>query len=82
MKRILLLCVVSMITFSVSWAQRTVTGTVTGEDDGSPVPGVNVIVKGTSTGTVTDIDGNYQIGVPEEDGVLVFSFIGFLHYKV
>ena len=82
MKRILLLCVVSMITFSVSWAQRTVTGTVTGEDDGSPVPGVNVIVKGTSTGTVTDIDGNYQIGVPEEDGVLVFSFIGLATEEV
>jgi TonB-dependent SusC/RagA subfamily outer membrane receptor len=82
MKRILLFCVVSMITFSVSWAQRTVTGTVTAEEDGSPVPGVNVIVKGTSAGTVTDIDGAYQIGVPDEGGILVFSFIGLATEEV
>lgn len=82
MKRILLFCVVSMITFSVTWAQRTVTGTVTGEDDGTAVPGVNVIVKGTSAGTVTDIDGKYQIGVPEEGGTLVFSFIGLTTEEV
>jgi TonB-linked SusC/RagA family outer membrane protein len=71
-----------MITFSVTWAQRTVTGTVTGEDDGTAVPGVNVIVKGTSAGTVTDIDGKYQIGVPEEGGILVFSFIGLATEEV
>jgi hypothetical protein len=82
MKRILLFCVASMITFSVSWAQRTVTGTVTGEEDATPVPGVNVIVKGTSVGTVTDIDGKYQIGVPEDGGTLVFSFIGLATEEV
>jgi outer membrane cobalamin receptor len=71
-----------MITFSVSWAQRTVTGTVTGEEDATPVPGVNVIVKGTSVGTVTDIDGKYQIGVPEDGGTLVFSFIGLATEEV
>lgn len=76
------MCVVSMITFSVSWAQRTVTGTVTGEDDGTPIPGVNVIVKGTAAGTVTDIDGKYQIGVPEDGGILVFSFIGLATEEV
>ena len=46
--------------FASAIAQRTVTGTVSAEDNGTPVPGVNVIVKGTSTGTVTDIDGKYQ----------------------
>ena len=77
MKRILLLSMVLVIALSgYVAAQRTVTGAVTGEDDGTPVPGVNVIVKGTSAGTVTDIDGLYQVGVPDEDGVLVFSFIG------
>jgi TonB-linked SusC/RagA family outer membrane protein len=59
-----------------------VTGTVTGEEDGTPVPGVNVIVKGTSGGTVTDIDGKYQIGVPEDGGILVFSFIGLATEEV
>ena len=82
MKRILLLCAVTMMAFTTSWAQRTVTGTVTGEDDGTPVPGVNVIVKGTSAGTVTDIDGKYQIGVPDEGGILVFSFIGLATEEV
>ena len=71
-----------MFVFSATWAQRTVTGTVTGEEDGSPVPGVNVIVKGTSAGTVTDIDGKYQIGVPDEGGILVFSFIGLATEEV
>jgi len=63
-------------------AQRTVTGTVSGEDDGTPVPGVNVVVKGSSTGTVTDIDGKYQVGVPEDGGTLVFSFIGLVTEEV
>lgn len=59
------------------WAQeRTVSGTVTSADDGSTLPGVNVILKGTSTGTVTDVDGNYKLSVPSSGGVLVFSFVG------
>jgi TonB-linked SusC/RagA family outer membrane protein len=82
MKRILLLSLVAMFAFTASWAQRTVTGTVTGEEDGTPVPGVNVIVKGTSAGTVTDIDGKYQIGVPDDGGILVFSFIGLATEEV
>ncbi len=72
-----------MIAFSgYVMAQKTVTGSVTGEEDGTPVPGVNVIVKGTSAGTVTDIDGKYQIGVPDDGGVLVFSFIGLTTEEV
>jgi len=59
------------------WAQsRTVSGKVTGADDGEPIPGVNVLLKGTGTGASTDIEGNYKLTVPEEGGVLVFSFIG------
>jgi Ca-activated chloride channel family protein len=56
--------------------QRIITGTVTAADDGFPLPGVNVVLKGTSTGTSTDINGKYQISVPEGAGTLVFSFIG------
>lgn len=83
MKRILLLSMVLMIAFSgYVMAQKTVTGNVTGEDDGTPVPGVNVIVKGTSAGTVTDIDGKYQIGVPEDGSIIVFSFIGLATEEV
>lgn len=82
MKRILLLCFVLGMVFSTALAQRVVTGSVTAEDDGSPVPGVNVIVKGTAIGTVTDIEGRYQVSVPDNNSVLVFSFIGLATEEV
>jgi len=59
--------------------QITVTGTVTDISDmggGMPLIGGNVVVKGTTNGTATDFDGKYSIVVPDEDAVLVFSFIG------
>jgi len=60
---------------NISWAQSQVSGTVTDEQN-VPIPGVNVIIKGTSKGTVTDFDGNYQIST-SEGNVLVFSYIGY-----
>lgn len=54
---------------------KTITGTVTG-DDGLPIPGAAVMVKGTSTGTVTDLDGNYRLNVPADAETLVFRFVG------
>jgi len=54
-----------------------VTGTVTDQTDGSVLPGVTVVVKGTTTGTTTDFNGNYEINAPA-GSVLVFSFIGML----
>ena len=62
--------------------ERSITGTVTAQDNGSPVPGVNVILKGTTIGTVTDIDGKYRIQVPANGGTLVFSFIGLATEEV
>lgn len=56
--------------------QKIVSGQVTSYDDGLPLPGVNVTVKGTTNGTVTDIRGNYSIPVESEKQKLVFSFIG------
>ncbi|CAN5251282.1 SusC/RagA family TonB-linked outer membrane protein [soil metagenome] len=56
--------------------ERTVSGRVTSVEGGEGLPGVNVIVKGTTVGTTTDIDGNYNISVPEGATTLVFSFIG------
>lgn len=57
--------------------QRTVSGKVTSTEDGEVLPGVSIVIEGTTTGTVSDIDGNYSIDVPGPDAVLVFSFIGF-----
>ena len=56
--------------------QKSVTGTVT-DEDGLPLPGVNIIIKGTSTGVQTDFDGNYAI-VASQGDILVFSFIGLV----
>lgn len=53
----------------------TVTGRVFSSDDGMGLPGVNIVVKGTTIGTVTDIDGNYSIQVPNEKTVLQYSFV-------
>ncbi|MDQ2658630.1 MAG: carboxypeptidase-like regulatory domain-containing protein, partial [Bacteroidota bacterium] len=55
--------------------QANVTGVVT-DEEGGPLPGVSILVKGTSTGTATDVDGRYSIAASPQD-VLVFSFIGF-----
>src|SRR5690606_28221270 len=60
---------------------KTVTGTVTAEEDGMPIPGVNVVVVGTTNGTSTDFDGNYSIQVPE-GGSLQFSYIGFINQRL
>lgn len=57
--------------------ERTVTGRITSSDDGQGFPGVNIIVKGTTRGTVTDTDGNFRIEVPSQESVLVFSSIGY-----
>ncbi len=62
---------------SLQAQQRVVSGTVTSADDNAPLPGVNVVVKGTTNGTVTDINGNYSMNASDEASTLVFSFIGF-----
>ncbi len=66
---------------SVILAQSTVRGTVTEQATGQPLPGVNVIIKGTSTGTATDFDGNYTVQVNNGD-VLVFSYVGFTTQEI
>ena len=78
-----LLLFLSFFVFSLAtWAQeKAVSGKVTSVEDGSSLPGVNVIVKGTSSGTVTDIEGNYNLNVPEE-ATLVFSFVGLKTQEV
>ena len=61
--------------------QQSVTGTVK-DKDGAPMPGVNVLVEGTTIGAMTDINGKYSISVPNPNSTLVFSFIGFTNIKV
>jgi TonB-linked SusC/RagA family outer membrane protein len=78
MRKFLLLTLVGafLVSFPALSQERTVSGRVTSTEDGSPLPGVNVIIKGTSSGTSTDADGRYSLSVPTGGGALVFSFIG------
>ena len=81
-RHISLLTFFSMIFMSVaSYALGnqglTITGTVIGSTDRAPLPGVNVILKGGSEGTITDINGTYSIEVVDENSVLIFSYVGF-----
>lgn len=57
--------------------QGIVTGTITDSQTGDPMPGVNVLVKGTTFGSISDINGKYSINVPAQNSILVFSFIGY-----
>jgi len=59
-----------------------VSGKVTSMKDGMGLPGVNVVVKGTSTGTITDLDGSYMIEVLEANAILVFSYVGYVTEEV
>ena len=65
-----------------SFAQVSIRGTVTSEDNGESLPGVNVLLKNSGIGTVTNMDGEFVMEAPDADGVLVFSFIGFISEEV
>ncbi|MFN8888984.1 MAG: carboxypeptidase-like regulatory domain-containing protein, partial [Cyclobacteriaceae bacterium] len=70
------LAVMMMFGAASAFAQQSVSGKVTSSDDGSAIPGVNILEKGTSNGTVTDADGNFTISVGA-NATLVFSFVGY-----
>lgn len=61
---------------------RVVSGRVTAADDGTPLPGVNVVLRGSSIGTVADADGQFKVTVPASGGTLVFSFVGLKTQEV
>lgn len=72
-----LLCLFFFGFSSLSFAQSTIRGTVKDLENNSALPGVNVLVKGSTTGTVTDVDGNYNLTVPSGATTLVFSSVGY-----
>lgn len=83
MKKLSLLILLTVVlTSMVGRETKTITGKVTSANDGSPLPGINVVLKGTTTGTVTDINGEYKINVPNGNGTLVFSFLGLKSKEV
>ncbi|MFI0428987.1 von Willebrand factor type A domain-containing protein [Mariniflexile sp. HMF6888] len=76
MKALLKIIFVLTISMQIQAQERLITGKVTAADDDSPIPGVTIVIKGTSTGVTTNFDGLYQIKANSTD-VLVFSFIGY-----
>jgi TonB-linked SusC/RagA family outer membrane protein len=78
MKKISMLLVFLLFAgLQVVLAQRTITGTVSGSTDNQPLVGVTVLVKGTTAGSLTDVNGKYSISVPNNQATLTFSFVGF-----
>lgn len=57
-------------------AQKKVSGIVSSAEDGSAIPGVSILIKGTQTGTVSDLEGKFSLTVPDDKTVLIFSFVG------
>jgi len=79
MKKLLQSLFILMLIAGTAIAQdRTITGTVTGKDDGLPLPGVSVVVQGTKNGTQTGADGKYVISAPSGSVNLVFSYLGYV----
>lgn len=67
----------AMLGLQLAFAQtKQITGTVTSADDGLGIPGVSVVIKGTTLGTTTDIDGKYSLSVSGNDAIVVYSFVG------
>ncbi len=76
MKRLSLLLLLFLSVCSMSFAQKSISGTIT-DPDGEPLIGASVVAKGTTTGTITDIDGNFSLSVPENTSTVVVSYTGF-----
>ena len=84
MKKLRDILTIVMILFgSLLTAQiKTITGVVTEAGTNDPIPGVTVVVKGTTIGTITMVNGTYSLSVPEETKALQYSFIGYITQNI
>ncbi|MBT8376165.1 MAG: TonB-dependent receptor [Bacteroidia bacterium] len=74
-----LLCVVVFaLTSAIAFSQSTITGKIVGADMGGPLPGANIVEKGTTNGVTTDFDGNFTIVTVADSGEIVISYLGFV----
>jgi TonB-dependent starch-binding outer membrane protein SusC len=81
LRRILVIILVLVGVTGLAQTTR-VTGKVTSGDDGGPLPGVSILEKGTTNGTVTDSDGNFTLSATSADATLVFSFVGYASQEI
>ncbi|MDR1556521.1 MAG: SusC/RagA family TonB-linked outer membrane protein [Tannerellaceae bacterium] len=83
MKKLINVLLCFMISIGMAVAQNTrVTGTVISDDDGEPIVGASVIVKGTSIGSITNLDGQFDLNVPASARILVISYVGMVSQEV
>ena len=83
MKKTYQLLILFLLFSGIMYAQqRQVTGQIIDSEDGVSIPGVNVVIKGTALGTITDVDGRYTISIPDEEIVLVYSYVGYISQEV
>ncbi|GAB3826861.1 TonB-dependent receptor [Pontibacter rugosus] len=84
MRKVLFIGLVLLLTLvRQAWAQnQTISGTVTDASSGIPLPGVNILVKGTTTGTFTGGDGSFNVKVNDANATLVFSYLGYINQEV
>ncbi len=76
MKKLLFFTFLLLFGWTAQAQDRVVTGKVTSSDDGSPIPGVSIVVKGTTKGTTSDANGNYRLSISDNATALVFSSVG------
>jgi len=81
MRKLLLLSIAFALSTALLAQERTVTGNVSSADEGIGLPGVNVLIQGTTQGTTTDVEGNYSIRVTS-NATLIFSFVGYENQQV
>ncbi|MFM7854071.1 MAG: von Willebrand factor type A domain-containing protein [Flammeovirgaceae bacterium] len=81
-KQWILFVLMAILASPLAAQTRNIFGKVTAADDGSPIPGVNVMLKKSAVSTVTDAQGNYTINVPQQGGTLIFSFVGLATKEV
>jgi Ca-activated chloride channel homolog len=82
MKKVMFIIVLTFLTLVSGSCARVITGKVLDATDNSPLPGVNVVIKGTTMGTITDANGAFSITVPETNARLVFSYVGYKNKEI
>ena len=80
--RLMLLCLIATSFVTVNGQQINVSGTVIDREDQLPLPGVSVIIKGTTIGTVTDAEGKYNLAAPSNQSIIVFTFVGYTTQEI
>ncbi len=82
MKQILSFMLLFLLCIHAQAQERTVTGVVTSGSNNQPLIGVSILIRGTTTGAITDIDGKYSVKVPGDSAVLVFTYVGYVKEEV